>query len=83
RNAYDLAQMAKKYGVGLKEHNGDYLDDVTLLEHIPSQIIATNEPELLLSSGLLDSGLLLSGLLVESELLLSSGLLVLLQFLSL
>ncbi|MCC0783660.1 class II D-tagatose-bisphosphate aldolase, non-catalytic subunit [Clostridioides sp. ES-S-0108-01] len=42
RNAYDLAQMAKKYGVGLKEHNGDYLDDVTLLEHIPSQIIATN-----------------------------------------
>lgn len=42
RNAYDLAQMAKKYGVGLKEHNGDYLDDVTLLEHIPSSIIATN-----------------------------------------
>ncbi|MGO1043825.1 class II D-tagatose-bisphosphate aldolase non-catalytic subunit [Clostridioides difficile] len=42
KNAYDLAQMAKKYGVGLKEHNGDYLDDVTLLEHIPSQIIATN-----------------------------------------
>lgn len=42
KNAYDLAQMAKKYGVGLKEHNGDYLDDVTLLEHIPSQITATN-----------------------------------------
>ncbi|MCC0654177.1 class II D-tagatose-bisphosphate aldolase non-catalytic subunit [Clostridioides sp. ES-S-0001-03] len=42
KNAYDLAQMAKKYGVGLKEHNGDYLDDVTLLEHIPSKIIATN-----------------------------------------
>lgn len=42
RNAYDLAQMAKKYGVGLKEHNGDYLDDATLLEHIPSQITATN-----------------------------------------
>lgn len=41
-NAYDLAQMAKKYGVGLKEHNGDYLDDVTLLEHIPSEITATN-----------------------------------------
>jgi hypothetical protein len=38
----DLAQMAKKYGVGLKEHNGDYLDDVTLLEHIPSAITATN-----------------------------------------
>ncbi|AUW95947.1 class II D-tagatose-bisphosphate aldolase non-catalytic subunit [Streptococcus pluranimalium] len=42
KNAYDLAQMAKKYGVGLKEHNGDYLDDVTLLEHIPASITATN-----------------------------------------
>ena len=42
KNAYELAQMAKKYGVGLKEHNGDYLDDVSLLEHIPSQIVATN-----------------------------------------
>lgn len=42
KNAYDLAQMAKKYGVGLKEHNGDYLDDVTLLEHLPSTITATN-----------------------------------------
>jgi tagatose-1,6-bisphosphate aldolase non-catalytic subunit AgaZ/GatZ len=42
KNAYDLAQMAKQYGVGLKEHNGDYLDDVTLLEHIPSEITATN-----------------------------------------
>lgn len=42
KNAYDLDQMAKKYGVGLKEHNGDYLDDVTLLEHIPSAITATN-----------------------------------------
>ncbi|WP_429948560.1 hypothetical protein IGJ55_002954 [Enterococcus sp. AZ170] len=42
KNAYDLAQMAKGYGVGLKEHNGDYLDDVTLLEHIPSEITATN-----------------------------------------
>jgi|SRR5690625_454095 len=41
-NAYELAEMAKKYHVGLKEHNGDYLDDVTLLEHIPSQITATN-----------------------------------------
>ncbi|MGT2948629.1 class II D-tagatose-bisphosphate aldolase non-catalytic subunit [Streptococcus devriesei] len=42
KNAYDLAQMAKRYGVGLKEHNGDYLDDVTLLEHLPSTITATN-----------------------------------------
>jgi tagatose-1,6-bisphosphate aldolase non-catalytic subunit AgaZ/GatZ len=42
KNAYELAQMASKYGVGLKEHNGDYLDDVTLLEHIPSLVVATN-----------------------------------------
>lgn len=42
KNAFDLSQMAKKYGVGLKEHNGDYLDDVTLLEHIPAHITATN-----------------------------------------
>ena len=28
--------------MGLKEHNGDYIDDVTLLEHIPSSITATN-----------------------------------------
>lgn len=41
-NAYELSEMAKKYGVGLKEHNGDYLDDVSLLEHIPSNITATN-----------------------------------------
>lgn len=42
KNAIDLAEMAKKYHVGLKEHNGDYLDDVTLLEHIPSGVTATN-----------------------------------------
>lgn len=42
KNAVGLSQMAKKYGVGLKEHNGDYLDDVTLLEHIPSHVTATN-----------------------------------------
>lgn len=41
-NAYDLAQMAKKYKVGLKEHNADYLDDVTLLEHMPAQVTASN-----------------------------------------
>lgn len=41
-NAYELAEMAKKYKVGLKEHNGDYLDDVSLLMHIPSNITATN-----------------------------------------
>lgn len=42
QNAYDLAQMAKKYNVGLKEHNADYLDDVTLLEHMPAQVTASN-----------------------------------------
>lgn len=42
QNAYDLAQMAEKYGVGLKEHNGDYLDDVTLLQHMPAAVTATN-----------------------------------------
>lgn len=41
-NAFDLAQMAKKYKVGLKEHNADYLDDVTLLEHMPAQVTASN-----------------------------------------
>ena len=34
--------MAKQYGVGLKEHNADYLDDVTLLEHIPANVTASN-----------------------------------------
>ncbi len=42
KNAYDLAQMAKKYKVGLKEHNADYLDDITLLEHMPAQVTASN-----------------------------------------
>lgn len=42
QNAYNLAAMAKKYSVGLKEHNADYLDDVTLLEHIPANVTASN-----------------------------------------
>ena len=42
RNAYDLAKMAESYGVGLKEHNADYLDDITLLEHIPACVTASN-----------------------------------------
>lgn len=41
-NALELAHMAKKYGVGLKEHNADYLDDISLLMHRPSQITASN-----------------------------------------
>lgn len=42
KNARELADMAKGYGVGLKEHNADYLDDVTLLEHIPAHVTASN-----------------------------------------
>lgn len=42
KNARDLAVMAREYGVGLKEHNADYLDDVTLLEHIPAHVTASN-----------------------------------------
>lgn len=41
-NARELADMAARYGVGLKEHNADYLDDVTLLEHLPSHVTASN-----------------------------------------
>lgn len=41
-NAIDLAKMAKKYGVGLKEHNADYMDDETLLLHNPAHITASN-----------------------------------------
>lgn len=42
QNTVRLGQMAKSYGVGLKEHNADYLDDITLLEHIPAQVTALN-----------------------------------------
>lgn len=42
KNARELADMAKRYGVGLKEHNADYLDDMTLLEHIPAHVTASN-----------------------------------------
>lgn len=41
-NAIDLAKMAKKYGVGLKEHNADYMNDETLLLHNPAHITASN-----------------------------------------
>lgn len=41
-NAKDLAGVAKKYGVGLKEHNGDYIEDDVLLAHLPAHITATN-----------------------------------------
>ena len=38
----ELSAVAKKYGVGLKEHNGDYLDDATLLEHPALGVTAMN-----------------------------------------
>jgi len=37
-----LADTAKKYGVGLKEHNGDYLDDYIILDHPSLNITAMN-----------------------------------------
>jgi D-tagatose-1,6-bisphosphate aldolase subunit GatZ/KbaZ len=37
-----LAEIAKKYQVGLKEHNGDYLDEAILLEHPALGITAMN-----------------------------------------
>jgi len=41
-NSKKLAETAKKYHVGLKEHNGDYLDEAILLEHPPLGITAMN-----------------------------------------
>jgi len=37
-----LSSIAKKYHVGLKEHNGDYLDDAILLEHPALGVTAMN-----------------------------------------
>jgi tagatose-1,6-bisphosphate aldolase non-catalytic subunit AgaZ/GatZ len=75
KNAYDLAQMAKKYGVGLKEHNGDYLDDATLLEHIPSEITAVNvapqygteETRAYLNLAALEEKLVENGLIIDKS----------------
>ncbi|MCR4871234.1 MAG: class II D-tagatose-bisphosphate aldolase, non-catalytic subunit [Atopobiaceae bacterium] len=41
-NAVSLAKMAASYGVGLKEHNCDYLDDITMLIHAPAGVTASN-----------------------------------------
>lgn len=41
-NAAMLSSIAKKYGVGLKEHNGDYLSEDKLLAHLPLGITAMN-----------------------------------------
>lgn len=37
-----LASMAASYGAGLKEHNCDYLDDVTMLAHATAGVTASN-----------------------------------------
>lgn len=38
----ELSSIAKKHGVGLKEHNGDYLDDDILLNHPVLGVTAMN-----------------------------------------
>jgi tagatose-1,6-bisphosphate aldolase non-catalytic subunit AgaZ/GatZ len=42
QNASGLAELAAKHDIGLKEHNGDYMNDYQLLQHIPAKIAATN-----------------------------------------
>jgi D-tagatose-1,6-bisphosphate aldolase subunit GatZ/KbaZ len=60
-----LADTAKKYGVGLKEHNGDYLDDAILLEHPALGITAMNvAPEY----GTVETQAYLKLIVVENEL---------------
>lgn len=41
-NSRTLSDVAKKYGIGLKEHNGDYLNEDKLLAHLPLGITAMN-----------------------------------------
>lgn len=41
-NAIKLSSIANKYGVAVKEHNGDYLSDAILLTHLASGIGAVN-----------------------------------------
>lgn len=41
-NSMELSQVAAKYGVGLKEHNGDYLSEAKLLAHLNLGITAMN-----------------------------------------
>lgn len=40
--AKKLSAMAYSHGVYLKEHNGDYLDDASLIKHIPAKVAAVN-----------------------------------------
>lgn len=41
-NAKELANMAFKYNVGVKEHNGDYMVYEDLIKHLPAHVTATN-----------------------------------------
>lgn len=41
-NAKDLSDMASSYGVGVKEHNGDYMPYDDLIKHLPARVTATN-----------------------------------------
>ena len=41
-NAIKLSDIANKYNVGVKEHNGDYLSDSILLTHLASGVTAVN-----------------------------------------
>ena len=60
-----LADTAKKYGVGLKEHNGDYLDEAILLKHQALGITAMNvAPEF----GTVETQAYLKLIVVENEL---------------
>lgn len=42
RSACKLSDMAYGYGVYLKEHNADYLNESSLLEHIPARVAGAN-----------------------------------------
>ncbi len=42
KNTKTLTDMAKKHGVYLKEHNADYLDNASLVLHIPARVTAAN-----------------------------------------
>ena len=72
-NAVSLAKMAASYGVGLKEHNCDYLDDITMLIHAPAGVTASNvapqfgteEPRALLRLAELEGKLAEKGLVAE------------------
>lgn len=42
KNTLELSAVARRYKIGLKEHNGDYLSDDILLKHLPLGITAMN-----------------------------------------